>query len=285
MHAYGIDVVGVPSFVTARSPVLHRATCERYDALPPLAHAKERSGDGWRVEHDDDRLRLELDRGATFAADLKADAATIGIALEEWSFDKASVFVLLGFVPLLLPRFELAPLHGAAFSRDGSHADLVLGHTWSGKTSTLATFLARGAEFVADDACAIDDGGRVWPGPAIWATRNEQPSDLPDYNGKAVLVAERPAQSTLDVGSTLILEPTDGVDFTLEELRGTEALVAVLGQSRSPWLFTSPDDQARRLRAAQTVASRPVARIRYDQARFTPDTLCDALESWLDTRQ
>jgi len=278
---YGIDVIGGPSWPSSGNIAIGSIQWTEAPSrnLPSLSDARD--GDDWRLEYDEDRFWVSLEGGASYMVELPDDgAATVTAVLEGWPLEKASLFFILGLLPLALPRFGLTPLHGAAYSTDGVTACLVMGDSGTGKSTTLATQISRGATFLADDACAIDQRGSLWPAPPYWASRDEPSGADHDYIGKAVHRAERTADGPLDVGCTIVLRPEPGSALGVERLPAQESLLAAIANQRSPWLFTSRDEQARRLTATTAVAGRPVGLARYDQDRHEPGELVDAIDAW-----
>ena len=282
-RAYGIDVIGGPSWGTDVGTALSRIRWHQTPRanLPSLPEACE--GDDWRLEHDLDRLWVSVEGGASFFLELPDDApAEVEVHLDGWEAEKASLFFLMGVLPLALPRFKLTPLHGAAFSPDGKSASIVMGDSGMGKTTTLARNIARGASFLADDACAIDDRGMLWPAPPCWASRDEPSTSRHDYLGKAVHLVDHVLPGPIDVSSAIVLRPERGAELGVERLSAHESMLAVIRNQRSPWLFTSRTEQARRLTATAAIASRPVGVARFDQGVHTPDELGDAIDAWAD---
>jgi hypothetical protein len=62
--------------------------------------------------------------------------------------------------------FAIEPLHGSSVAVNGS-AILLLGPQGTGKSSVAAALEPLGFGLLADDTCAIDRQGRLWPGPPI----------------------------------------------------------------------------------------------------------------------
>jgi hypothetical protein len=158
-----------------------------------------------------------------------------------------------------------------------------MGDSGAGKTTILAGQLELGATLLADDAVAVDSSGRLRPGPPYWTTRDEKPGDGPDYLGKAVHTTDKRLVGPIRLGASIVLRPEPGSDLSIVPLEPREALLAVLSNQRSPWLFTSPPEQARRLAATAAVARIPVAVAHYDQGRHRPEQLIRRINGWIES--
>ena len=278
-RAYGVDVCA-----GALPPSSNDHRTLRWSLVADLSVGTfddRRSGDDWRIENDQDRLYVSITDGAAFA--FQPDhVPAVQVRLDGWSEDRALVFFLMGVLPLTLPRFGLAPLHGAAFTRADGSACVVMGDSGSGKTTTLGRHLALGAALVGDDACAFDEQGRIWPGPPMWASRDAPQSDLPDYLGKAVLPTSEVPEGPVSLGCSVILDVAAGATLGLERLTGRDALLGVVRHNRSSWLFTRPADQRRRLAVNVATASAPVAMVRYDPAIHGIHDVARVMDPWID---
>src|SRR4029453_14013537 len=78
----------------------------------------------------------------------------------------APVSLVVAVLPLLLPAFGLEPLHGASVALSGG-AVLILGAAGAGKSTTALSLVRAGGTFLADDVCALDAKGSLWPGPPL----------------------------------------------------------------------------------------------------------------------
>jgi hypothetical protein len=249
--------------------------------MPDLPH--KRSGDDWVLAFDEDRLWVSILGGASYSLTLPSHGrSVVEVHREAWSAVKAGLFFVLGVLPLALPRFGLTPLHGSSFSLHGSGAVIVMGDSGTGKSTILARQLELGATLLADDAVAVDDRGRLRPGPPYWTSRNDQLGDMPDYLGKAVCTADKRLEGPIRLGAAIVLSPKSGSGLAITPLSGKEAFLAVLSNQRSPWLFTNQREQARRLAATTAVARVPVAIAHYDQGRHTPEQLIQRINAWAE---
>ena len=254
LFGYGVAVHGLAvNWPRARVPAARRATLTwstREGDLPtdPGVWTAE-SGDsfsiGWagyadyRVTRDQDEGRVEVMLGGA-----SPDEAALGFAFS--------------VLPSALPLFELEPFHGAALGVSEA-ALLVLGRSTAGKSTTAHALTGLGCRFLADDACAIDDDGLLWPGPSLYAARSigdDSPSSL-QYDGKSVVTVAGHDGSPRDVGAAVVLEPRPGARLAVRQLRGSESLVALLGQVRAAWALQGLRGP-RQLRIATRLAEGPV---------------------------
>jgi hypothetical protein len=278
---YGISVRGIPYWsLPGPTEQRHVVDCTLVDHLDPFDPGGGREGEGWRVDHDDDQLRVDIEGGSTVHLRVDGQVGSAALRPGRWDAEKTAMFFLMGVLPLGLPRFGLAPLHASAFSFDGRHSLIVMGDSGAGKSTMLSIALDQGATFIGDDTCAITSDGVVWPGPGLVATRGAKATALPTYNDKPVRLVETLPRTPLVIGASVILQPEAGCTTAMEELSGAEALLALLTQSRSPWLSTGPRYHELRLRATEAVANRPVAIARYDQGVVSKEELFDLLLGW-----
>ncbi len=260
---YGILIDGGPGWF-AEGPSKTRGSL-RWEVGPSRSSGlpKDRSGSYWTLRHGDDSFYLRLDRSCTYRFDA-APTPRVRVSAEEWSPEEASIFFLMALLPFTLTRFDLQPFHGSAVTRAGEGALIIAGVSGAGKSTLLAELLERGATFLADDACGVDEDGLLWPGPPLFASRDLAPDPaLPRYEGKAVLRPPRWGSAPLPVRATVVLEHAQGIPPSVEELDGATALRELMTHLRTPWLFSDGRDRLR-LAALARVADGRVARIRFD---------------------
>jgi hypothetical protein len=121
----------------------------------PTGHGLTRLGDG--AAYDDERFYLVGEGGALAAVDLSRAGEPLEIVCER----------RLPRVPLLLPLLAVRVaatgrvlLHAAAFRYRGRGV-LVAGWQGGGKSETLLSFMAHGAEHLADEWTAVEPGGTM----------------------------------------------------------------------------------------------------------------------------
>lgn len=198
---------------------------------------------------------------------------------------EAALSFLLAVLPLGLPLFGLEPLHGAALAAEDGRAVLVMGQAESGKSTTALALRDRGFRFLADDACALDADGRLWPGPPMLATRSPDSRDVAfaSYDEKSVVAIDPYASDPLEPGGAVVLRPGAGAALELHELPTAEAFREVLAHVRAPWAFTERR-RALQLRVASLVAQHPVAVVTFDHRRHPPGRVADLVAGFAASR-
>jgi hypothetical protein len=217
---------------------------------------------GWaeyRVERSDDGGEVEVLLGG----------------VDPWD---AALGLVLSVLPLAVPLFDLEPLHGSAVAI-GDRALLILGHSGAGKSTIAAGLRDRGFGFVTDDACAIDASGLLWPGPPLLAARDEDGSGRIRYDEKSVVPIEGHRDDPLSVAGTIVLVPGSSPRLGIRSLNGPEALAAILGNVRSPWLHAERR-RASQLEVASLMARRPVAAVEYQPEEHRPVDVVEAVARW-----
>jgi hypothetical protein len=177
---------------------------------------------------------------------------------------------LLSVLPLALPLLDLEPLHGAAVAVHGG-ALLLLGPSGSGKSSLAAALANVGHGFLADDACAVDDDGVLWPGPRLLGCRIGSAGHpvVGTYDGKMVLVPRTYNPSPRPAGWAVVLVPKPGARLKVRPVARREAVTLLLRHVRAPRLLAS-DRRRRQLRVVSRLAERPVAVLTYEPGVHGP---------------
>ncbi len=202
--------------------------------------------------------------------------ATLGTIGEQ----QAVLAFLLSALPLSLPLFDLEPLHGSAVSL-GDCVVLLLGSSGAGKSSLAAALVERGFAFLADDACAIDAHGRLWPGPPLLASRSDAiiGTVVGCYDGKSVEVPQGHRTDPLAVERIAILGPEPGSQLAIHTLAQRDALAAVFRHVRAPAVLAARR-RALQLQVVARAAALPVATFSYEPGRHTPGEVADLIVEW-----
>ena len=278
---YGIAVDGLPLDVPTADGVSARIrlrwSAERHQVSPPSGSAPVE----W-IREEEDALVVGWARYAEYrvARSLFPSASAVLMGADE---EQAALGFLLSVLPLALPLFGLEPMHGSAVTA-GAGAVLLLGASGSGK-STLASRLAgMGWRFLADDACAIDRRGSLWPAPPLLARRSkgEPWREISPYNDKTVvhLPAHRP--DPVRPGGVAVLAPEPGAPLNVHPLDSLRAFRALLGHARAPRAFTSRR-RALQLHVVSGLVRLPVVEVSYEHGRHQVAEVAEALAAWAAT--
>lgn len=191
----------------------------------------------------------------------------------------AALALILSVLPLSLPLFGLEPLHGSAVAF-GEGALLALGHPGAGKSTLAAEWERRGARFLADDACAFDEDGRLWPGPPLRSTRIPGATDLAvaGYDGKTVVRSQRHASTPVEPAALLVLRPATRSALSVTQLDSRNGLEAVLEHVRAPHVLPAQRQRPQLALASRLVSGVPVFRIGFDPASHSAASVVEALE-------
>ncbi len=191
---------------------------------------------------------------------------------------------MISVLPLALPLTDVEPLHGAAVGWDGG-ALLLLGRSGWGKSSLAAALSHLGHGFLADDACALDGEGMLWPGPPLLGSRigSDGHPVVASYDGKTVVAPPGHDPEPRPAAGVLILSPEVGSDLGVRPLAGREALTEVLRHARAPRLFT---DRRRglQLKTAARLSRLPAGRVTYDPARHGVGEAAGVVAEWADRK-
>ena len=194
---------------------------------------------------------------------------------------EAALSFVLAVLPLSLPLFDLEPFHGSALELPNGGALLVTGYPEAGKSTTAAALRAAGLRFLADDACAIDEDGLLWPGPPLLSARSTRKGDetFANYDGKWVIAIHNHDASPRAVHATVVLRPADGAELNVRAVSGREAIVTVLEQVRSPWVMPERRQQPQ-FHAAAELARHKVGLVSYEKGVHSPDEVAAAIAEW-----
>ncbi|MDQ6839661.1 MAG: hypothetical protein M3137_15375 [Actinomycetota bacterium] len=194
---------------------------------------------------------------------------------------EAAICCCQSALPMALPLLGLEPLHASAVATFAG-ALLLVGPSGSGKTTLATTLLGRGHALVADDACAFDDDGRLWPGPPLMNLRPDAAAGrvagkvVGPYNEKLAMMPTRWCPAPTGVAAVVMLEPEPGTDLIFRALSAREALPAVLAHVRTPSVFVDRRRSAQ-LRLAARLSTGHVATMSYDQGRHSASETVDAI--------
>jgi hypothetical protein len=220
------------------------------------AYPAERPGRG--AARPQTGFRVGWDEYAEYTVDSRE--GIIDVAIGPIDEGEAAAAFILSVLPLILPLVGLEPLHGAALMLPAGTALLVLGVSGSGKSTTAGSLRANGFRFLADDACAIDDDGRIWPGPPLTAGEHLVPDDasreLTRYDGKRIIEVKQGTVDPLPIGATAILDPSAGSGLAIHSLNADERIGEILRYVRAPWALPQIREQ-RQLSTATAVSRRP----------------------------
>jgi Mrp family chromosome partitioning ATPase len=191
----------------------------------------------------------------------------------------------LSVVPLVLPLFGIEPLHASAV-RTASGTLAVLGRSGAGKSTVAAALVSAGGSLQADDACAIDADGRLWPGPPFLRLADRaQATAVPgktvgEYDGKAVVRPSRWDPRPTDIAAVVALDPGVDRSLTVTPADSRGALRMLLANVRAPAALADLRRETQ-LRALSALAGRTrVARLSYAPGRHRPAQVADAVTAW-----
>jgi hypothetical protein len=193
----------------------------------------------------------------------------VDVSLDAASPDEVVLAFMLSVLPTVLPLFGLEPFHGSAI-RVGDGAAVFLGGRGGGKSSTAAALHSMGYQVMTDDACALDDEGRLWPGAPLVSPRDELAEQrvVGSYNRKLLRDVGDTGSTPALVRRVFVLQPEPGSVLRVAALPRADAFLQVIGNSRHPH-FLAEVRQARRFRLAARLSELGVHAIRYDPGRHS----------------
>jgi hypothetical protein len=189
---------------------------------------------------------------------------------------------LVSVLPLALPLLDLEPLHGAALAVCDK-AVLLLGASGTGKSSLAGVLTKRGWSFLADDACALEDEGLLWPGPPLLGSRIGSAGHpvVGAYDGKTLVAPVGHEPFPRPVGAILVLAPEAEARFGIRQVGQREAVILILRHVRAPWLLAARR-RTRQLRVASLLSDRPVGVLTYEPERHPVGEVAAAAAEWAD---
>jgi hypothetical protein len=272
--AFGLELRGVtPPWPSGPpEPASRRLKCRFSDGL-------RFADEPWWFEPEEQALVA----GWRDYAEYRIDAAKgcVDVALGGIDEPEATLGLLLSALPLALPLFDLEPLHGSCVSLPGLGALVLLGVSGAGKSTLGAHLASLGADFLADDATAIDRQGRVVPGPPVANPRfldAGQPA-IGEYNGKVVRLVRHTQPQALAAGAIVVIDRRAGSPLSVEAISSREAFESVLANARIPWIFRERR-QALQLAVAASLGSLPALRVRFDPVDEAVGRTADAVLEW-----
>lgn len=272
---YGLSVVGLtPPWLPASGSAREGPV----DWLAERGSVAEAPA-GWAKEGPDD-LTVGWARYAEYRLSI-APSACVHAVLDTVSDEESVLCFILSVIPLALPLFGLEPLHGSAVVCD-DEAALLLGAAGAGKSSLAAALGNRGYGCLADDACAIDASGLLWPGPPLVAPRGDGAGGhvVGMYTGKMVTLVANHRSEPLRASRVLVLRPEPGASLAIRPLVGREAFTALLGHVRAPGVLRTRRRDLQ-LQVVARLAGLPVATLSYEPGRNSPEETADATANWI----
>jgi hypothetical protein len=267
---YGLRVAGLPGEWPGPALDAPRGNL-RWSSSPGLLPQQEEVW--WSESHD--RLSIGWSYEAQYTVSLRPTPSVLVI---RGPIDdrQAALSFLLAVLPLALPLFDLEPLHGAAVGLRQGGALLLLGPSGTGKSTTAAAFLARDYPFLADDVCALDPSGVLWPGPPLLATDRGGGRHFATYYDKAIWIPNSSQHEPTSVSATILLEPSPNAELSLTPLDARSAFTGILRHARSRRLLASLRQRTQFLVAA-ALAHRTVLALAYDHGTHGPTLLADTV--------
>lgn len=160
---------------------------------------------------------------------------------------------------------------------------LLLGPQGAGKSSLAAALETLGFGLLADDACAIDGAGELWPGPPLLNPRWGDASQpvIGSYNRKDVRAPHAHSPEPRAVAGVLSLLPAQGVGLEVRPLTRAETLLEVLANARAPDVLVARRC-AHQLGVAARLSGLPSGAIRFDPERHRFEQVAEAVAEWAD---
>jgi hypothetical protein len=236
----------------------------------------------WWFRETDEGLIVHFEDVGEYRLRSQPDAE-VSVTLGPADEAGAALAFLVSVTPLALPLFGLEPFHGAALELAHGSAVLVLGHAEAGKSTSASALRARGLRFLADDACAVDARGELWPGPPLLSVDKLQGPDeeFAAYDSKSIVAVAGHDASPRDVGAVFILRPERDAPLGIRPLRGRRAVEAVLGEVRAPRVMPAHRERLQ-FEAAVALARGPVGFVGFDKARHAPADVAGAIVEWIE---
>ena len=268
---FGLTIRGLP--IDALHPAIPGSqelawTCSRAPVPGPSA--------GW-IEQDGSDVVVGWGGWADYRL---TPSGEVSVRSDAVAADEAALAFVVSVLPLALPLFEREPLHASAVVRDG-HAIVMLGASGAGKSTLSAILDERGLGFVADDACAFDSAGRLWPGPPLLNPRSDDLSHdvVGEYNGKRVRSPMTVERDPVAAQTVVVLLPEKGAPREMTPLAQGAAFHAILAHARFAW-FLEEQRRSLQLEVVSKLATKRCAMLRFDPERDQPEATADAILEW-----
>ena len=276
MIAFGIELLDLPGTWPTTAGPTRRSVRWRLDARPFVPSPR------WWVREADDGLIVHFEDEGEYRLRL-GQSPEVFVTLGPSTEVEAALAFLLSVVPLALPLFDLEPFHGTALEAPQGSAVLVLGHAETGKSTTATALRGLGLRFLADDACALDERGQLWPGPPLLSIQQlgESDEEFAVYDGKSIVAVAGHDVSPRDVGAVFILRPGRDAPLGIRPLTGRRAVEAVLGEVRAPRVMPAHRERLQ-FEAAVALARGPVGFVGFDKARHAPADVAGAIVEWIE---
>ena len=172
---------------------------------------------------------------------------------------------------------RLEPLHGASVALSEG-AVLILGAAGAGKSTTALSLVRAGGTLLADNVCALDANGSLWPGPPLIGAVGDAsgPVLFEDYYGKTIRIPERHDPSPHDAAMVPILAPAPGAPLQVQPITGIESFEELLSEVRAPSVLPEirPQHQLERI---AILALSPVRRLTSDRTGHAPEAVASAI--------
>ncbi|MCA9901294.1 MAG: hypothetical protein KC433_24075 [Anaerolineales bacterium] len=207
--------------------------------------------------------------------------------------DEIRQFVLGSVAALVLHQRGILPLHASGICTNRG-AVLFMGHSGFGKSTLLATFLARGYPMLTDDLAAIKISEAqpplVYPGYPqlkLWADSAEklnQPTEgfyrlLPDFDKFSIPVNTPLQKDPLPLHAIYLLTPHQQPGTYLETVANAGKFAAFFDHTTQKAALRGMNRQADHFRQIVAVANRThVVRVFRSERPFLPDALAELIE-------
>jgi hypothetical protein len=218
----------------------------------------------------------------------------ITIAPEKNADESRIRLLLLGTAAaMLLHQRGILPLHASGI-RTPKGAVLFAGHSGTGKSTLLATFLERGYPMLTDDLAAItlDTANQPlvfpsFPHLKLWEDSverlNKPINNLqriqPEFDKYSVPLATSFENRSLHAHSVYVLKPTNTAILHLEPLHAAHKFNAFLDHTWQKLALTRMNRHADHFRLAATVANQiQMQRVYRPEKPFLPHALADLIE-------
>ena len=274
--AFGIELLDLPGTWPRTTGPTRRSVRWRIDARPFVPSPR------WWVREVNDGLIVHFEDEGEYRL-LLGQSPEVFVTLGPSTEVEAALAFLLSVVPLALPLFDLEPFHGTALEAPQRSAVLVLGHAETGKSTTATALRGAGLRFLADDACALDERGQLWPGPPLLSIQQlgESDEEFAVYDGKSIVAVGGHDVSPRNVGAVCILRPGRDEPLGIRPLTRRLAVEAVLGEVRAPRVMPAHRERLQ-FEAAVALAGGPVGFVGFDKARHAPADVAGAIIEWIE---